>query len=468
MWLDLTHASEASLEQLVPLLEAAGQPLLFTHTSLRSYRPAERALSDEMLRRVGASGGIVGLLPSEDAFQRQPPIKYCPATCTPQQCGGSVHAFASMYERVAAAIGADSVMLGSDHNGGMRHLRPACGTGTDLDAESGLYHVGQTKTLWQALRALGVPVAPPGAPLSRFLEAWSRVKPRNVSALVDPEGSLPTLPSRDEVKGPSTAVSVGVGVSGANTGGEPGLLAQLDLYVRKDVGLHVEVEPIFYLLHVNADVSLTPAHERLLHYGEVSFAPLGVRLYDLDNLLVAEALRTRLRRHHALDQLLVAKAALAHGVVRLMPGVAKVRNRHNLFVQLETDLLGYQYLRHYMAVEDLHGVFVAGGTVMLGAALRPVDTFRLAAVRRWRRRLFVGYVIVNLQFRLSVRHRCAGGIEPQHHRSSLHAVPRDPLPDESRTARNRSASDGGACAWRHCCFVLTSAGRSTSSVSRSV
>src|SRR5690606_1131284 len=83
-------------------VEAAGQPLLFTHTPLRRFRPAERSLSDAMLARVEASGGLVGLLPSEDAFEAvEGPT--CPAGCEPAQCDESVHAFAQIWREAARA-----------------------------------------------------------------------------------------------------------------------------------------------------------------------------------------------------------------------------------------------------------------------------------------------------------------------------------------------------------------------------
>jgi microsomal dipeptidase-like Zn-dependent dipeptidase len=379
VWIDLTHASDAALAELVPIVEQAGQPLLFTHTTLRRYRPAERSLSDAMLARVAKSGGIIGLIPTEDAFQQISPSKYCPKGCSAEQCSGSVHAFATMFEVVAAAVGADAVMLGSDHNGGMRHLRPACGTGTDLDADPGLYNIAQTKTLWQVLRQLGAPVPAPGAQLARFIEAWGAVTPRDISGQVDPEGTLPPLPARKDVEGPSLAARIGVGVSGGNTGGEAALLAQIDLSVRKDMASERAVEPIFYLVHLNADVSLVPGRHNILPYGELRFAPVGVRLNDLDNLLEGEALRARLRRHDALDQAAALQVALFGGVARVMPGILKARGGHNLFLQLEADLLGYKYLHHVdRQRSDLHAFYAGGAALLFGASVHPVQSLRLS------------------------------------------------------------------------------------------
>lgn len=383
VWIDLTHASDRTLRELVPIVEAADQPLLFTHTSLRSERPTERALSNAMLKRVAKSGGIVGLLPSEDAIeQAHGTARYCPKGCSAEACTTSVHAFAAMYTRVAKALGPDAVMLGSDHNGGMRHLRPACGTHSELDAEAGLYHIGQTPTLWRVLRELGAPVPPPGAQVRRFIDTWARVERRDVSQRVDPRGTLPPLPSRDDVEGPSLALELGAGLSGGHTRfGDPAVVALADVYVRKDHAADVALEPIVYFLHGSAEVHVTPGRKRAVPFAEGTFAPAGILTRELDNVGLAEALRVRIRRHDALDQDLVVQAALLRGLLRTMPGLLKRPGSHNLFVELDADVLGYKYLHHQSdtpARGDLHAVYIAGGALTLGATVHPIQALRIS------------------------------------------------------------------------------------------
>ena len=382
VWLDLTHASDAALDELVPIVEAAGHPLLVTHTGLRSFRPAERSLSDAMLERIGASRGIVGLLPSEDALAEAPRSKaHCPATCSAERCEGSVHAFAEMYTQVARVVGADAVMLGSDYNGGMRHLGPACGTGTELDREPGLFHAGQTAILWDVVRRLGAPVPSARAQLARFLDTWERVVPADLDASAAAEGAPVRLPSRVEVAGPSVAFRLSAGMSGGNTRGEPAIVAGIDVHVRKDHGGEIDVEPIVYLIRVGADVHVTPGRppSQRVPFAEGSFAPVGVRVRHHDNLAAAEALRVRVRRHDALDQELVAQVALLRGVVRTMPGLLKRPGRYNLFVQLDADLLGYKHVRHLDAgLHDTHAAYIGGGELMLGLTLNPIETLRLS------------------------------------------------------------------------------------------
>ena len=56
---DLTHCSDRSFADVATL---ATKPLLATHTGFRRFYPAERNLSDEMLKTIARSGGMVGVI----------------------------------------------------------------------------------------------------------------------------------------------------------------------------------------------------------------------------------------------------------------------------------------------------------------------------------------------------------------------------------------------------------------------
>lgn len=174
VWVDLTHASEKSQRNAIPILLAANQPLLYTHVPLRRYLGTERGISDIKIAEVQGSHGIVGVLPAEDMLEGTPiKSEFCPKDC---KCEGSVAAFATQYAEFVGMLGPSSVMLGSDFNGGIAHLKPACGTGTELDRKAGLWNMGQTAALWQALENVGAPVPKRRADMiDGFLEAWDRV-----------------------------------------------------------------------------------------------------------------------------------------------------------------------------------------------------------------------------------------------------------------------------------------------------
>ncbi len=167
VWLDLAHASDASQADLNSLLNAAGQRPLYTHTTLRKYYGAERGISSKQLEEVAKYRGIVGLMPSELMLEGTPSLV--------SNCRGSIEAFATQYKEVAAVIGQNATVMGSDINGGIPHLKPACLEGTSLKKE-GLWNIGQTPYLWKALYLLGVATdsdAMRRAQVDRFLDAWA-------------------------------------------------------------------------------------------------------------------------------------------------------------------------------------------------------------------------------------------------------------------------------------------------------
>jgi microsomal dipeptidase-like Zn-dependent dipeptidase len=160
----------------MPLLEKAGQPLLFTHTELRRFRKVERGLSDKQLDEVLATDGIVGLCPSPESLSGTvvPPDR-CPSGC---RCEGDIYAFAVQFDAVASVLGGPRVFIGSDFNGGMPHLKPSvCPTGTSLD-RNGLHQIGQTSELWSALRKAGADASQSSFHgVENFIEVWARVRP---------------------------------------------------------------------------------------------------------------------------------------------------------------------------------------------------------------------------------------------------------------------------------------------------
>jgi membrane dipeptidase len=166
VWIDLAHASDRSQEELRPLLAKAGQPSLYTHTVLRKYFQAERAITESQLAHVAQSRGYIGLMPSEEMLKGTPPSE--------GTCSGSVFALATQFKEVAAVVGESSIGLGSDYNGGIPHLKPSCDTGTSLDQE-GLWNIGQSHEVWQALQKLGAVHSDGSSGVDQFLETWSQL-----------------------------------------------------------------------------------------------------------------------------------------------------------------------------------------------------------------------------------------------------------------------------------------------------
>lgn len=177
VWIDLSHASDVTRGQMIPIIQSAGQPLLYTHAPLRRYYRSERGITEQQIEDVRRSGGIIGIPPSEEMLVgTEVSSSHCAPGC-PTPCNQGVSALAQQYSDVVAIEGtSDYVMFGSDFNGGIPHLSPSCGTHTSLDKE-GLWNIGQVPELWKAMRELGAPVpASPRANREAFISAWSKVK----------------------------------------------------------------------------------------------------------------------------------------------------------------------------------------------------------------------------------------------------------------------------------------------------
>ena len=162
VWIDLAHSSDESQRELIPMIRSEGLPLLYTHTVLRKYYPAERALASWQLAEVKRSRGFVGVLPSEEMLS---------GTKTAfSSCDEGLGWLATQYKELVEELGDTHVALGSDVNGSLNHIAPGC----DF---SGLWNIGQFSKLWHKLASLGAPVPKPRRlMIDGFLETWSRVR----------------------------------------------------------------------------------------------------------------------------------------------------------------------------------------------------------------------------------------------------------------------------------------------------
>lgn len=169
VWIDLSHASDQSQRDLLPILKEAHRPLLYTHTVLRKYHHAERGIANWQMQEVLKTGGVVGLIPSESMLHI--------SSLDKNKCKGSIFDFVVHYEDLAHQIPKEAINLGSDFNGALDHLSPPnCPTHTSFDQE-GLWNIGQEKDFWSALRKIRADIPDPQKRIQYFLQAWSRVAP---------------------------------------------------------------------------------------------------------------------------------------------------------------------------------------------------------------------------------------------------------------------------------------------------
>jgi len=97
MLIDLAHASRPLIDDVLAMAE---RPLLVSHTGVEGTCPGTRNLSDAHLKRIAASGGVIG-------------IGYWDAAV----CDTSVAAIVRAIRYTAELIGVEHVALGSDFDG---------------------------------------------------------------------------------------------------------------------------------------------------------------------------------------------------------------------------------------------------------------------------------------------------------------------------------------------------------------
>jgi len=94
---DVTHCSDRSFADV---LSIATRPVIATHTGFRKFRAIERNLSDEQLRLIARSGGMVGVI-----------------TWNTLLGADSIEAMADSIVHGALVAGADHVGIGTDFDG---------------------------------------------------------------------------------------------------------------------------------------------------------------------------------------------------------------------------------------------------------------------------------------------------------------------------------------------------------------
>lgn len=111
---DVSHASDEAFDGVARIARELGRPIVATHSNARALAHHPRNLTDEQLRAVAASGGIVGLNFHASFLRRDE----APATID------DVVRHAAHLGRVMSPA---NVALGSDLDG---HIRPAVGLET--------------------------------------------------------------------------------------------------------------------------------------------------------------------------------------------------------------------------------------------------------------------------------------------------------------------------------------------------
>lgn len=179
VWIDLAHASDASIKNIIAIQQDAHQPGLVTHTILRKAYHAERGVSEKTLQYIAGSGGVLGLLPSDDMLKGtivNPAL--CPAECN-GHCEGGETAFATQYETISKIVPSQRIFFGTDIDAPINFLQPECEAMRDK-LPLGYWRYSQLPDLYDFLRQekLTPPPAPGGNDLlvDSFLSTWAKVQ----------------------------------------------------------------------------------------------------------------------------------------------------------------------------------------------------------------------------------------------------------------------------------------------------
>jgi len=114
MLVDVAHASATTIEDVLAMSK---RPVVASHTGVRGVADNARNLSDEHLRGIAGSGGVIG-------------IGFWPTACG----GGDAAAIARSIGYAIDIAGVDHVALGSDFDGGVQTPFDATGMSQLTDA----------------------------------------------------------------------------------------------------------------------------------------------------------------------------------------------------------------------------------------------------------------------------------------------------------------------------------------------
>ncbi len=167
VWVDFSHASDLTVEGLMPVMRDRHLPILVTHTASRDGFPAERGLSPLLIRAIRTDlDGIVGMIPSEEMLQSE---------TDEHGCKSGVNTFRKTFQSLKLELGEPRVTLGSDANAPLQGLSPPC----DLHSGPGYAEYAHLSSLVQSDPKV----------LEHFLHLWDRIRP-------GPPGGVPTVGAR--------------------------------------------------------------------------------------------------------------------------------------------------------------------------------------------------------------------------------------------------------------------------------
>lgn len=104
---DVSHASDAATNETIAIAKQAGRAVIATHSNARALAPHPRNLTDDQIRGVAQTGGIIG-------------VNFHQPYLTSHAGGGaSLHDLVRQIRYIEGLGGIDAVAIGSDFEGGI-------------------------------------------------------------------------------------------------------------------------------------------------------------------------------------------------------------------------------------------------------------------------------------------------------------------------------------------------------------
>ena len=181
--IDLAHASPATFDGLLDVVNERGGAPVYTHVVAQAVRGEPAEVTDDQLRRIYAVGGLVGVTANHRSISPKPALEDPPAG----YCRGSVDDLRLQWDHVVGVVPGQPVAWGSDFQGGVTHIRPKYGPLGCTDARPdgaalsafdtlGLAHAGLVPPMFGELVAGGSDRGPLDASAERFLQSWERAR----------------------------------------------------------------------------------------------------------------------------------------------------------------------------------------------------------------------------------------------------------------------------------------------------
>ena len=115
---DLAHASDAAVADIVDVARTFRAPLVCSHTGMRAEKAIERNVSDEQMRAIAASGGVVGVDLHSGHISRRPGR------------AATMEDFVRHLDHAVDVAGIEHVAIGSDLDGGIHAPEGSDGAAT--------------------------------------------------------------------------------------------------------------------------------------------------------------------------------------------------------------------------------------------------------------------------------------------------------------------------------------------------